>query len=259
MPSFIKHLPAAPPGYAAWEAAGLRWLAAAEAAGGARAARVHRVDEHELALEHLTPAQPTAADAEQFGRALARTHDAGAAAFGSPPAGWPRDHGWLGPADEPLPLPTRAQAHWGTFYAEQRLEHTLALGRRRGLWRHPDESAAVERVCQRLRAGEFDDADLPARLHGDLWGGNLLWTAHGAVLIDPAAHGGHRETDLAMLALFGAPHLDRLLAAYREVHPLTDGWRERVGLHQLHPVLMHAVLFGGHYIAQAQQLARRYC
>ena len=97
----------------------------------------------------------------------------------------------------------------------------------------------------------------PARIHGDLWSGNVLWGSDGtAWLIDPAAHGGHRETDLAMLALFGAPHLQRLLDAYAEAAPLADGWRERVPLHQLHPLLVHAVLFGGGYGARAAQAAR---
>ncbi|MDQ4037596.1 MAG: fructosamine kinase family protein, partial [Actinomycetota bacterium] len=79
-----------------------------------------------------------------------------------------------------------------------------------------------------------------------------------AWLVDPAAHGGHRESDLAMLALFGAPHLERILAAYQEAAPLGSGWPERAGLHQLFPVLVHAVLFGGSYGARAGELARRY-
>ncbi|MBB5787000.1 fructosamine-3-kinase [Jiangella mangrovi] len=96
-----------------------------------------------------------------------------------------------------------------------------------------------------------------ALIHGDLWAGNVLWTERDAHLVDPAAHGGHRETDLAMLTLFGLPHLDRVLAAYDEAAPLAPGWRERTALHQLHPVLVHAVLFGGSYGAQAGQLARQ--
>ena len=74
--------------------------------------------------------------------------------------------------------------------------------------------------------------------------------------MDPAAHGGHRETDLAMLALFGAPHLDTVLAAYDEAFPLADGWRERVALHQVFPLLVHAVLFGRGYAARAAAAAR---
>ena len=81
----------------------------------------------------------------------------------------------------------------------------------------------------------------------------MLWAADGrAWLVDPAAHGGHRETDLAQLALFGgAPHLDRILAAYQEVWPLADGWRERVPLHQLHLLLVHTALFGAAYRSRA--------
>ena len=80
----------------------------------------------------------------------------------------------------------------------------------------------------------------------------------GATLIDPAAHGGHRESDLAMLALFGCPHLADVLDAYQEVHPLRRGWQHRVALHQVYPVGMHAVLFGGGYAAQLRRLAAPY-
>ncbi|MGC3003100.1 fructosamine kinase family protein [Streptomyces sp. G35A] len=97
----------------------------------------------------------------------------------------------------------------------------------------------------------------PARLHGDLWNGNVLWGADGHVrLIDPAAHGGHRETDLAMLRLFGCPRLEAVLEGYREVAPLAGGWEERVGVHQLFPLLVHAVLFGRGYAERALGVAR---
>ena len=118
-----------------------------------------------------------------------------------------------------------------------------------------EEAAVVERVCDRLPA-LAGPAEPPARLHGDLWSGNVLWSRGGAWLIDPAAHGGHRETDLAMLALFGCPHLDAVLRAYDETAPLAAGWRERVPLHQLFPLLVHVVLFGGGYAAQAVAAAR---
>src|SRR5262249_61636615 len=88
------------------------------------------------------------------------------------------------------------------------------------------------------------------------WSGNVLWSGGRGLLIDPAAHGGHREMDLAMLALFGAPHLDRIVAAYEEVAPLADGWRSRVPLHQLHPLLVHVCLFGSGYRQSALDAAR---
>jgi fructosamine-3-kinase len=98
----------------------------------------------------------------------------------------------------------------------------------------------------------------PARLHGDLWGGNVLTGADGhGWLIDTVAYGGHREVDLAMLQLFGAPS-PRILEAYREASPLADGYEDRIGLWQLFPLLVHAVLFGGRYGASAERTARRY-
>ena len=80
----------------------------------------------------------------------------------------------------------------------------------------------------------------------------------GAVLIDPMAHGGHAETDLAMLALFGCPHLGRIVSAYDEVSPLAYGWRDRVHLHQLAPLLHHCALFGRSYTRSALEAARAY-
>ena len=113
-------------------------------------------------------------------------------------------------------------------------------------------------VCTRLPelAGPPEP---PARLHGDLWSGNVVWTADGAVLIDPAAHGGHRLTDLAMLELFGAPHLAEIRAGYAAVHPLPapGAWDDLVALHQVYPLGMHAVLFGGGYVGAFARLVAR--
>ncbi|MCW2967614.1 MAG: Fructosamine/Ketosamine-3-kinase, partial [Solirubrobacteraceae bacterium] len=111
---------------------------------------------------------------------------------------------------------------------------------------------AVEDVCERM-ADLAGPPEPPARLHGDLWGGNV----HGRHLIDPAAYGGHREVDLAMLALFGWPG-DRFLAAYEEIAPLATGHEDRVALYQLLPLLVHAALFGGGYAASAERAARIY-
>ncbi len=117
-------------------------------------------------------------------------------------------------------------------------------------------SAAVDAVTAMCEDGDFDDDDSPVRLHGDLWSGNVMWTPDGVVLIDPAAHGGHRETDLAMLALFGCPYFDEVIEGYQSVRALRRGWRGRVGLHQRYPLLAHVVLFGGGYARQTSAAAR---
>lgn len=249
-----KQSHAAPDGYFAWEAAGLRWLTAAP--HGAAVVAVRGLGAHHLDLERLTPVRPTAAAARDLGAALVRTHAAGATAWGAAPDGWEGD-GWFGPLSDPLPLRLGSWPTWGLMYAEARVAPLTALARDRGVL-DGDDVAVLDQLCARLVAGHLDTDDEPARIHGDLWSGNLLWTDRGGVLIDPAAHGGHRETDLALLALFGAPRLAEVLEGYEEQAPLADGWRGRVQLHQVHCLLVHAVLFGGGYRAAALEAAGRY-
>lgn len=253
---FRKSSATAPAGYFAWEAAGLAWLAAAEGVGGAAVATVLDVGESHLDLPWLDGSSPSEAAAEALGRGLAATHAAGAVAFGAAPAGWSGD-GWLGPLSELLPLVLGDWSSWGPFFAEARVTPLARMGRDRGVF-SADDVALLDRLAGRLADGSFDTGEPPSRLHGDLWSGNVLWTDAGAVLVDPAAHGGHREADLAMLQLFGAPHLDRVIAAYDEAAPLTDGWRDRVLLHQVHPLLVHAVLFEGSYVDRSLAAARTF-
>jgi len=241
---FVKHRPAAPPGFFATEAAGLAWLAEP---GTVRVPRVLAVDATTITLERITPGVPTERGAEELGRGLAELHASGAPAFGAP---WP---GFIGP----LPMDNGGGDDWPTFYAERRVRPFVRRARDSGALTR-SQAQAVDSVLGRLAdlAGR-SGAEAPSRIHGDLWSGNVVWDGEGqGWLVDPAAHGGHRETDLAMLDLFGLTHLDRLLAAYHEARPLADGWRSRVGLHQLHPLVVHAVLFGPAYGARAAEVAR---
>jgi fructosamine-3-kinase len=250
MADFVKRSSGAPAGFFACEAAGLQWLSAAD--GGVPCARVIEYGDASLTLGRLERATPTRAAAYEFGRRLAHTHDAGADAFGSPPDGW-TGPGYFGPLHHPLPMSLAGHDRWGAFYARERL---APMAERAAPALSPAARAAIDAVISRCEAGEFDDDDAPARLHGDLWSGNVMWTPDGAVLIDPAAHGGHRETDLAMLALFGCPFLDAVLDGYQSRRRLRDGWEARVGLHQLYPLLAHVVLFGG-YARQTHEAAAR--
>jgi fructosamine-3-kinase len=215
------------------EAAGLRWLAEA------RAVPVPEIIvtlPDLLVLEWVDAAEPTPAAAEQFGRELAALHRAGADRFGGP------ESGYLGS----LPQDNTPGDDWPAWFARRRLAPYLRLAGDRHALTSADV-ALVERLLVRIDRYGYGD-DRPSRLHGDLWPGNLIWTPSQVWLVDPAAHGGNRETDLAQLAMFGAaPFLDRILDSYAEVWPLADGWRERVPLHQLHLYLAHAALFGGSY------------
>ncbi len=232
---FVKSREGAPAEFFAAEAAGLRWLE--QAPGGVPVPEVIVALPDLLALAWVEPGRPSSAAAERFGRQLAATHRAGAEAFGAP---WPGFIGSL-PQDN-----DGADGGWAQWFVTRRLEPYLRRATDAGALSSED-AAAVHRLLERIDR-YAPPAEPPARLHGDLWPGNVLWGEGGALLVDPAAHGGHRETDLAQLALFGgAPHLERILAAYDEVWPLADGWRERVPLHQLHLLLVHAALFGAAY------------
>lgn len=273
-------------GRIAYEVAGLAWLAEASDPG---AAVVPVLDHGATWLEEprLVSVSPTPRAAEEFGRALAHTHAAGASHLGAPPPGF-EGAGWMGEA--PLSLPERPRARgeegganranpdeatpasssresWGAFYAHQRIAPYVSSRVFAAA-----ERALIEKLCERLESGEFDHGQPrlvedaknrhnnvgAARTHGDLWSGNVMWTPGGAVLIDPAAQGGHAEEDLAALAVFGCPHLERILAAYDEASPLADGWRERIALHQAHIFMIHCAVFGRSYVPEAVAIARRY-
>ncbi|WP_062132930.1 fructosamine kinase family protein [Demequina aestuarii] len=247
MDTFVKERADAPPGFFEAEAAGLRWLAEA---GGARIAQVRSASAGRIELKRIEPARPTADAATSFGRALAHTHAAGAETFGAPPEGW----------DGPLyigrrEMPRVTDESWGRFYAEGRvlpfLEPALSAGHVR-----ESEAGVVREACELIADGAFNDDAPPARIHGDLWSGNVLFSPAGVVLIDPAAHGGHAETDLAMLALFGAPHLEAILVGYHESSPLREGWQARIPLHQLHPLAVHAAGHGRAYGVELAEAAR---
>ncbi len=248
---FRKTNTAAPRDFFAIEAAGLNWLKDAD---GARVVGVHSYSDTHIALERLTQASPTRAHAREFGALLAATHDAGADSFGILP---PHDPPFRGAYIGSQAMPSRQNQDWGQFFAKDRLWHFAQKAHEVGGLTSAG-LARVEKVCERLGDGDFDDGAPPARIHGDLWSGNVCWTPE-AVLIDPAAHGGHRITDLAMLALFGAPYLDEIFAAYEAASDqLPSEWRDLVGLHQLHPLLVHAVTHSSAYGAEAAQTAGRY-
>ena len=229
---FLKSHARAPAGMFAAEAAGLEWLRE----GPLRVPRVLEVADDHLMLEWMDLSDRP--DPRALGRGLAALHRLGAPAFGL-------DRGNFLAT---LPQDNTPEADWPAFYVERRLR---PLCRRAKL--------GVDCQLDQLRAADvWGPPEPPARLHGDLWWGNVAATSGEPVLIDPAVYGGHREIDLAMLALFGGLP-DSLIAAYDETYPLADGWRERIALHQLYPLAAHACLFGGGYGAQVVTSLDRLC
>jgi fructosamine-3-kinase len=224
------------------EANGLRWLAGAAAVP---VPEVLAVGPEVLVISMIPPGRATPEAAFGFGADLARLHAAGAAGFGAP---WP---GFIAS----LPLDNTPEAGgWPRWYARRRLLPFLSRAVDAGALTSED-ARLVEAVIDRIDS-LAGPPEPPSRIHGDCWAGNVLWSGGRGWLIDPAAHGGHRETDLAMLALFGASGLDRILAGYNDTVPLAAGWRSRIPLHQLHPLLVHACLFGVSYREEVRSAAR---
>ncbi|MDO5050097.1 MAG: fructosamine kinase family protein [Actinomycetaceae bacterium] len=266
------------------EALSLEWLASGMQSGGAHVVPVVDVERGSISTRAVLSTRCTSDAAFQFGRALAWTHAEGSDFFGQAPTGWEGD-GWMGRSE--LTYVDRPGVHdgWGDFYAQERILPHLPIAVDNGAI---DKSGmqVVERLCERLRDRDFDTPqpalvrDVASRIHGDLWTGNVIWTRTSeldwapeeagfgsseeelpevvGVLIDPAAHGGHAEKDLADLGVFGQPHWEQIYAGYNEESPLESGWQERIGLHQLHILMVHANLFGGSYGYEAVLTAKKY-
>lgn len=246
-----------------YEEAGLTWLTEAAADGGVPVVEIRGRRAGELRLERLVSGGASPAAAREFGRRLARTHAAGGRWWGAGPEGWERDYGYMGRLQVPLAREGEFGS-WGEWYAEQRVLAPLRAAASAG-FASKSLITCADSLISRLQKGLFDVpgpallGSRPARLHGDLWSGNIIWEAErGGVLIDPAAQAGHAESDLAQLSVFGAPYVDQVYRGYEEVSPLTPGWRERIPLHQVHMLMVHVALFGPAYEGETLAAIRPY-
>jgi fructosamine-3-kinase len=250
---FVKQRPGATPEAYVHEAQSLAWLRQAhEEDDGCPVVWVRDVGVDRLTLDYIPTTTPSSRAARTFGAQLANTHRSGADAFGR----LAQDCERAFIAD--LELPEGSWETFGSFYAQARIRPLAERAHRmNALTSH--ESQLFGELAEALETENsalIGPAEPIARLHGDLWSGNVLWRKRDCVLIDPSSHGGHRETDLAMLTLFGLPYLDDVLDAYDEQWPLAPDYQRRIPLHQVYPLLVHAILFGGSYGAAAANAAR---
>jgi fructosamine-3-kinase len=235
---FVKTHPSAPPEFFTTEATGLRWLRDARAVNVPEVLVASDDPPNHLVIEWIVEGHARAGTEADLGASLARLHQAGAPSFGREDRRTTGNRG----------LPNAPCATWSEFYATNRLLPLARLARAsRAL---PDGALdAMEALAGDL--DRFDTGEVPARLHGDLWAGNRLVDRAGdSWLIDPAAHGGSREFDLAMMRLFGGFGTE-CFAAYEATVPLAAGWKDRVSLHQIAPLVVHAIKFGGGYVRAA--------
>jgi fructosamine-3-kinase len=249
---FAKTHPHAPAVFFTTEATGLRWLRAVGVVAVPEVLAVSDGDPSSgvpnlLALEWIAEGPARAGTEEELGRALAAVHAAPWPCFGRPDGATTGSRG----------LPNDRCDTWAGFYGSRRLVPLARLARDTGAL-DPVAADGLEALAGRL--GDLGGpVESPSLLHGDLWAGNRLVDTEGRNwLIDPAAHGGHREFDLAMMRLFGGFGL-ACFAAYDEALPLADGWEARVALHQIAPLVVHAIKFGGGYVRSATEAVARYC
>lgn len=244
---FIKFNDAALfPGMLMLEASGLEALRRADCLAVPRVIRSGIHDRYQyLVLEWIQRAQPCPQFWEQLGEGLAALHRHSFGQFG-----WQEDN-YIGN----LPQLNRHTDDWSDFYAQNRLLPLVRMLLDNGL---ADQQLLrqTESLCKRLP--RLFPAAQPSLLHGDLWSGNYMTGADGLpVIFDPAVYAGHREMDLGMTLLFGGFD-QRFYKAYHAAWPLEPGWQERVPLTQLYPLLVHAVLFGGHYINEAAGIIHQF-
>lgn len=197
-----------------------------------------------LILEYLPPGRAEADD-ESLGRGLATIHRATRSSFGFDAPSY----------CGPTPQDNRVSATWVEFYRERRLRPLVEALVHRGRISVADRSL-FDRLMGRLE-DVLPPRSAPSLIHGDLWAGNVLWTVRGPALVDPACAFADREMEFGITTLFGGLST-RALAAYEEAWPLPHGWRERNPLYQLYHLLNHALLFGGHYGADAFRIASRF-
>jgi protein-ribulosamine 3-kinase len=236
---FLKTAPPGAPGdMLKQEALSLECIAAT---GTVRVPDVRAVTDGWLALEWLEPSGGSAQAWAALGRALARMHRSSEANYG-----W-QCANFIGP----LPQSNARTGDWASFWREQRLAPQLRRAQ------HQLGAATVSRFGRLL--AELDGrlagaaGEGPSLLHGDLWRGNVHFTAGVCALIDPSSCFGHREVDLAMAALFGG-FPPAFLEGYSAEWPLADGARSRRPIYQLYYLLVHVNLFGGVYVAQTREV-----
>lgn len=234
--TFLKH--GSGPRAAEAEAAYLRWLRE----GSDIVVEVYDVDAeaNTLTIERVDNARPTREAARRAGAELAAIHAMGASAFGAPADGWDGPN-YIGRVQQEC-VPTE---RWAEFFTQQRVLPFAEKAHARGTL----DRAGLDTVARACDALVSEDEEAPlARIHGDLWAGNLLFSPDGPRIIDPAAHGGHPLSDIAMLELFSAPFTDEIARGYLDAGgTLGRDWEARIPIHQLHPLAVHTYTHGAGY------------
>ena len=198
-------------------------------------------DQQYLLLEWMEKGAPKKDMWENFGRGLAMMHKQPQEYFGLD------EDNYIGSLNQN----NNRHNEWDSFYSECRIMPLVKELFEAGSFSSTNIKDA-EFFCSLLK--NIFPSEPPSLVHGDLWAGNYMISSSGyAAIFDPAVYFGHREMDIGMTKLFGG--FDRqFYEAYNEAYPLEKGWEKRLSITQLYPLLVHAVLFGGHYISEVKHI-----
>jgi len=198
-----------------------------------------------ILLEYITAAPRVKGFFRDFGKSLARLHRCGNELYGLD------YNNYMGS----LAQNNCYHAGWVEFFVEERLDKQVRLALRNGLL-----DASAEKLFEKLYVtlDEILPEEPPCLVHGDLWSGNFIVSEEGkACLIDPAVYYGNREVDLAMSTLFGG-FSPEFYSSYNEEFPLLEGWKERLDIYNLYPLLIHLNLFGSSYLGSILSILGRF-
>jgi len=211
-----------------------------------RAIQNGAVGQHQyLLLQWIEKGTPGKDFWESFGRSLALMHLQGQAYFG-----WEEDN-YIGS----LQQNNSRHSEWHNFFSECRILPLAKILFDTGVFSKRDLTEA-ESFCK--HSNRWFPTEPPALLHGDLWSGNYMVSSTGyAGVYDPAVYFGHREMDIGMTKLFGGFD-QRFYGAYQEIYSMEQNWIQRLSITQLYPLLVHAVLFGGHYVSSTKEIIKQF-
>lgn len=196
-------------------------------------------DESYLVMQWIEPGQYTRKASQKLGEQLAQMHRHTSASFG-----FTVDN-YMGS----IVQSNKLHSTWNSFFIEERLKPMIKIALKKNALSSND-ILMFEKLFQQLP--ELFDEEPPALVHGDLWSGNyLIDTNEVPYLIDPAVSYSNREFDIAMTTLFGGFD-SSFYKAYHSNFQLQAGWKQRLNLWNLYPLLLHVNLFGGSYINQVR-------
>lgn len=186
-------------------------------------------------------------DSDQYllGKQLAKMHTHSTARFGL-------DHdNYMGSLRQSNAWTTT----WPEFFANERLEPQLKISYDKNLISTVVKNQ-FELLLTKLQALYIQE--IPSLVHGDLWSGNCIMEDSGKpFVIDPAVYYGNREVDIAMSTLFGG-FTSEFYIGYNDEFPLLEGWKERLDIWNLYPLLVHLNLFGRAYLGQIESILKRF-